>query len=134
MNSESYCRTSKVATISHGPSVRHRSCGHLGATLDWHQRRSGGSWRGVPKRLNNGVHSSMQKQTQKRFKSGFKMMNGFHFRGGWKYYASCPLHTTLFTVLTCAQRTRVYFCPQHWLLCHLGLYQFEFGWLGSAIL
>ena len=21
-----------------------------------------------------------------------------------------------------AQRTRVHFCPQHWLLCHLGLY------------
>ena len=28
----------------------------------------------------------------------------------------------LFTDLTCAQRTRVHFCPQHWLLCHLGLY------------
>jgi len=48
--------------------------------------RSGGSWRGVPKRLNNGVLSSMQKQTQKRLKSGFKC----------KYYASCPLQTILF--------------------------------------
>ena len=53
-------------------------------------------------------------------------MNSFHFRRGWKYYASCPLHTILFAILTCAQRTRVHFCPQHWLLCHLGLYQFEF--------
>ena len=33
-------------------------------------------------------------------------MNSFHFRRGWKYYASCPLNTILFTVLTCAQRTR----------------------------
>jgi len=34
-------------------------------------------------------------------------MNSFHFRGGWwKYYASCPLHTILFMVWTCAQRTR----------------------------
>jgi hypothetical protein len=37
-------------------------------------------------------------------------------------YASCPLHTILFTILTCAQRTHVHLCPQHWLLCHLGLY------------
>jgi hypothetical protein len=29
---------------------------------------------------------------------------------GWSY------------LLTRAQRTRVYFCPQHWPLCHLGLY------------
>jgi hypothetical protein len=29
-------------------------------------------------------------------------------------------------VLTRAQRTRVHFCSQHWLLCHLGLYSFEF--------
>ena len=26
------------------------------------------------------------------------------------------------TSLTRAQRTRKHFCPQHWLLCHLGLY------------
>jgi hypothetical protein len=25
-------------------------------------------------------------------------------------------------VSTRAQRARVHFCPQHWLLCHLGLY------------
>ena len=25
----------------------------------------------------------------------------------------------LFTILTCAHRMRVHFCPQHWLLCHL---------------
>ena len=35
-----------------------------------------------------------------------------------------PLLSThfLFTILTCAHRMRVHFCPQHWLLCHLGLY------------
>ena len=58
--------------------------------------------------------------TEVRFQNYF--MNSFHFRRGWKYYASCPLQTILFTILTCAQRTRVHFCPQHWLLCHLGLY------------
>jgi hypothetical protein len=36
---------------------------------------SGGSWRGVPRRLNNGVLSSMQKQTQKQLKSGFKIIS-----------------------------------------------------------
>jgi len=32
-------------------------------------------------------------------------------------------------VLTCTQRTRICFCPQHWLLCHLDLcsFEFEFG-------
>ena len=44
--------------------------------------------------------------------------------GGTKIYlyrlaTSCPLNTLLFAFLTCAQRTRVYYCPQHWLLCHL---------------
>ena len=24
--------------------------------------------------------------------------------------------------LTCVQRMRVHFCPQQWLLCHMGLY------------
>jgi len=39
------------------------------------------------------------------------------------YWASLILlRAMLFTILTCAQRTRVHFCPQHWLLCHLGLY------------
>jgi len=37
-----------------------------------------------------------------------------------------PLRTILFALLTCAQRTRVHFCPQHWLLCHLHLYLLEF--------
>ena len=37
--------------------------------------RSGGSWRSVPRRLNNGALSSMQKQTQKRLKSGFKIIS-----------------------------------------------------------
>jgi hypothetical protein len=38
-----------------------------------------------------------------------------------------PLHSSLY-VKTRAQRTRVHFCPQHLLLCHLGLYKpkFEF--------
>jgi len=31
-------------------------------------------------------------------------------------------YTFLFAIFTCAQRTREHFCPQHWLLCHLGLY------------
>ena len=33
-------------------------------------------------------------------------------------------------ILACAQGMRVLLCPQHWLLCHLGLYQleFEFEW------
>ena len=39
------------------------------------QRRRGGPWRGVPKRLNIGALSSMQKQTQKRLKSGFKIIS-----------------------------------------------------------
>jgi hypothetical protein len=30
-----------------------------------------------------------------------------------------------FQILTRAQRTRINFCPQQWLLCHLGLYWFE---------
>jgi len=30
------------------------------------------------------------------------------------------------TILACAHRIRVHFCPQHWLLCHLDLYYFEF--------
>ena len=33
------------------------------------------------------------------------------FRGGWKYYASWSLRTTI-TILTQAQRTRVHFCQQ----------------------
>ena len=56
-------------------ALENRSCGHLGATPESHQRRSGASWRGVPKRLNNGALSSMQKQTQKRLKSGFKIIS-----------------------------------------------------------
>ena len=68
----------------------------------------------------NSSHNQRAKKPQNDF------MNSFHFRRGWKYYASCPLHTSLFPILTCAQRTRARFCPQHWLLCHLGLYLFEF--------
>ena len=52
--------------------------------------------------------------TQVRFQNYF--MDSFHFRGGWKYYASCPLQTTLSTILT-LRNTRVHFCPQHWLFC-----------------
>jgi hypothetical protein len=35
-------------------------------------------------------------------------------------------HLSSLHVLTRAQRTRVHFCPQHRLLCHLGLYLLEF--------
>jgi hypothetical protein len=35
-------------------------------------------------------------------------------------------HLSSLHVLSRAQRTRVHFCPLHWLLCHLGLYKFEF--------
>jgi hypothetical protein len=38
-----------------------------------------------------------------------------------------PLH-----VLTRAKRMRVYFCPQHWLLCQLGMYKFELKYLLGA--
>jgi len=58
--------------------------------------------------------------TQVWFQNYF--MNSLHFEGGWKYYASSPPHTILFTISTCTQRTRVHFFPQHWLLCHLVLY------------
>ena len=94
------------------------------STPELHQRRSEGSWRGVSWRFNNGVLSSMQKQTKERTKVQTQndFMSSFHFRGGWKYYASCSIHTTLLTIMTCPQRTRVHFCPRHWLLCHLGLY------------
>jgi hypothetical protein len=53
------------------------SCGHLGTTPpELHQSRRGQSerflacWRGVPRRLNNGVLSWMQKQTQKHLNFG----------------------------------------------------------------
>jgi len=39
----------------------------------------------------------------------------------------------LFTILTCAHRMRVHSCPQHWLLCHLDLYLFEFEFEGHPI-
>jgi predicted RNA-binding protein associated with RNAse of E/G family len=35
-------------------------------------------------------------------------------------------HLSSLHVFTRAQRTRVHFCTQDWLLCHLGLYSFEF--------
>ena len=39
-------------------------------------------------------------------------------------------HLSSLQILTRAQRARVHFCPQHWLLCHLALYklEFEFDW------
>ena len=37
----------------------------------------------------------------------YYFMNSFHFRRGWMYYASCPVHTILFTISTGAQRTRI---------------------------
>jgi len=52
-------------TAAAATSVQHQ-------TPELHQRRSGGSWRGVPRRLNYVVLSSMQKQTAKRLEPGFK--------------------------------------------------------------
>jgi hypothetical protein len=46
-------------------------------------------------------------------------MNIFHFSGGMRVLNSPPPTHFLFTILTCAHRMRVHFCPQHWLLCHL---------------
>jgi hypothetical protein len=37
-----------------------------------------------------------------------------------------PTYLSSLRVLTRAQRTRVHFCPRHWLVCHLGLYKLEF--------
>ena len=45
------------------PQLRSSRCDRR--ALELHQRRSGGTWRSVPRRLNNGVLSSTQKQTQK---------------------------------------------------------------------
>ena len=37
--------------------------------------------------------------------------------------ANAPLHPESFrTCFVCAARAHSHFCPQHWLLCHLGLY------------
>jgi hypothetical protein len=95
----------------------------LGATLGLRLRRSGGFWLGAPKRRSNSTPSSTQKQTQKRLRASPKIYFIKQFPlsrgGGPNFLASTHV---LFTVLTCAQRTRVHFCSQHWLLCHLGLY------------
>jgi len=40
--------------------------------------------------------------------------------------SSAHPHPSSLHVLTRAQRTHLHFCPRHWLLCHLGLYKFEF--------
>ena len=48
----------------------------------------------------NSSHNQRAKKPQNDF------MNSFHFRRGWKYYASCPLRTILFTILTCATHAR----------------------------
>jgi hypothetical protein len=36
-------------------------------------------------------------------------------------------------VLTRAQRTRVHFYPQHLVMCHLGLYKFEFEFTEEGV-
>ena len=44
--------------------------------------------------------------------------------------ANAPLPPESFrTCFVCATHAHSHFCPQHWLLCHLGLYksEFEFG-------
>ena len=61
--------------------------------------------------------------TQKQLKSDFKLfMRSFHFKEDWKY---CIKLLALYK-LSSSQRARVHFCPRHWLLCHWGLYYFEF--------
>jgi hypothetical protein len=35
------------------------------------------------------------------------------------------------TCFVCATHAHFHFCPQHWLLCHLGLYLFEFDFGGG---
>ena len=111
-------------------TLGNRSCGHLGATPE-HQSYTRGE-ADVPgaacpgdRRLNNGVLSSMQKQTQKRLKSlslaskliheQFPLLNGMQ--------GLCFLPSTHYPLrdVDLRQRMRVHFCPQHWLICHLGL-------------
>jgi hypothetical protein len=46
--------------------VGNRSCGHLGATPELHQRRSESFWRGVPRGLNSGALYSIQKPARKQ--------------------------------------------------------------------
>jgi len=48
----------------------------------------------------------------------------YKLRGYPGYYIWSPISVVQLNlpVLTRAQRKRVHFCPQHWLLCHLGLY------------
>ena len=40
-------------------------------------------------------------------------------------FLPAPLNIILFAILTCAQRTRMPFCPSHWILCHLDLYKYD---------
>jgi len=57
------------------------------------------------------------------------LMNSFHFKGGWMYYAYCTLPSTnnpLYNFALRATCARSLLPAQHWLLCHLGLYYFEF--------
>ena len=57
---------------------------------------------------------------KKRPKSGFKMIWWtVSTLEGMEVLCFLPSKHFLFAFLTCAQRTRVYYCPQHWLLCHL---------------
>jgi hypothetical protein len=83
-----------------------------------HQRTCEYSWRGVPRTkqrrslLNAETGAEM---TKVQFQND--SMDSFHFRSSSKFHVSCSLQTTLFTILTSSQRTRVYFFPQHCLLC-----------------
>jgi|AntAceMinimDraft_5_1070358.scaffolds.fasta_scaffold23067_2 hypothetical protein len=40
-------------------------------------------------------------------------------------------HLSSLHVLTRAQRTRMHIYPKLWLMCHLGLYKFEFEWVNA---
>jgi len=52
-------------------------------------------------------------------------------KGDRHYYQTIGAHlrNIFLTSLTCAQRTRVYICPRHWLLRYSGLYLFELGFI-----
>ena len=77
-----------------------------------------------PKQSPRGEHHTKKANLLQR--SRYPHSSAFHSRTRPRpligRIARPPIRTLSFTFLTRAQRTRVHFCPQHWLLCHLGLY------------
>ena len=56
--------------------------------------------------------------------------NSLLFANFSRNLANAPLPPESFrTCFVCATHAHSHFCPQHWLLCHLGLYYFEFEFL-----